>query len=149
MAGEVIGVNSAIATAPGTSSSGQAGNIGVGFAIPSAQVKKTVEQLIRTGKAVHPVIGVYLDRRYEGEGVRILDQTPNGQPPIAPNGPAAKAGLKPGDVVVALNGRPMTNPDALVVGIRALDVGDTVTLKVKRGSEELDVKMVLEASTTE
>lgn len=149
MAGEVIGVNSAIATAPGTSSSGQAGNIGVGFAIPSAQVKKTVEQLIRTGKAVHPVIGVYLDRRYEGEGVRILEQTPNGQAPIAPNGPAAKAGLKPGDIVLALNGQPMTNPDALVVGIRSLDVGDTVTLKVRRGSEELDVKMVLEASTTE
>ena len=147
MAGEVIGVNSAIATADRSSSGAGAGNIGVGFAIPSEQVKKTVDQLIRTGKAVHPVIGVYLDRTYEGEGVRILSETPNGQPPIAPNGPAAKAGLKPGDVIVSLNGRPVTNPDALVVGIRALDVGDTVTLKVDRSGRALDVKMVLEGSS--
>jgi putative serine protease PepD len=146
MAGEVIGVNSAIATAPGTGTSGGAGSIGVGFAIPSAQVTKTVEQLIRTGKAVHPVIGVYLDRRYEGEGVKILDQTAGGQAPVTAGGPAAKAGLKAGDIILALNGRPMTSPDALVVGMRSLDVGQTVTLTVRRGSDQLDVKMVLEAA---
>jgi putative serine protease PepD len=147
MAGEVIGVNSAIATAPGTGSTGQAGSIGVGFAIPSAQVKKTVEQLITKGKAVHPVIGVYLDQEYEGEGVKVRDSLPNGQDPVTANGPAAKAGLKAGDIIVALNGKPVTNPDALVVGIRALDVGDKVTLTVRRGGKDEDVTMVLEAST--
>lgn len=147
MSGEVIGVNSAIATAPGASSAGTAGNIGVGFAIPSAQVKKTVEQLITTGKAVHPVIGVYLDQEYEGEGVRILDRVPSGQSPVNPGGPADKAGLKPGDVIVALNGKPISDPDALVVGIRALDVGDKVTLTVRRDGKDEDVTMVLEASS--
>lgn len=147
MSGEVIGVNSAIATAPGSVFGTTAGNIGVGFAIPSNQVTKTVEQLITTGKAVHPVIGVYLDQQYQGEGVRILSELPTGQPPVTPGGPADKAGLTAGDVIVALNGRPMTDPDALVVGIRALDVGDTVTLTVRRDGQDRDVTMVLEASS--
>jgi putative serine protease PepD len=68
MQGRVIGVNSAIARAPGSEISGQSGNIGVGFAIPSDQVATTVEQLITTGKAVHPIIGVFLDSTYDGEG---------------------------------------------------------------------------------
>ncbi len=147
MSGEVIGVNSAIATAPGTGTSGTAGNIGVGFAIPSAQVQKTVEQLLTNGKAVHPIIGVYLDQQYDGEGVRILSDTANGRPAVNPGGPADKAGLKPGDVILSLNGKPVTNPDALVVGIRALDVGDKVTLTVRRDGKDQDVTMVLEASS--
>ena len=142
MSGEVIGVNSAIATAPGTG----AGNIGVGFAIPSDQVKKTVEQLIATGKAVHPVIGVHLDQAYTGEGVKVRTSLPNGQPPVNPDGPAAKAGIKPGDVIVALDGRPVSNPDALVVGIRSMDVGDKVTLTLRRDGKDQDVTMVLEGS---
>ena len=60
---------------------------------------------------------------------------------------ADRAGLKAGDIIVALNGKPVTNPDALVVGIRALDVGDKVTLTVRRGGKDEDVTMVLEAST--
>jgi len=148
MAGEVIGVNSAIATAPGANAAKGAGNIGVGFAIPANQVRKTAEQLIKTGKAVHPVIGVYLDQQYDGEGVKILSSLPGGNPPVDPKGPAAKAGLKAGDVIVALNGRPMSDPDALVVAIRALDVGDSVTLTVRRGGKDEDVTMVLEASSS-
>ena len=87
MQGQVIGVNSAIATAPGSSTSAQSGNIGVGFAIPSDQVRTTVMQLIKTGKAVHPVIGVYLDSAYTGEGVRIADEGPNGEPAGQPRRP--------------------------------------------------------------
>ena len=88
MQGQVIGVNSAIARAPGSDTSAQSGNIGVGFAIPSDQVRTTVIQLIKTGKAVHPVIGVYLDSDYTGEGVRIADEGPDGQPAVNPDGPA-------------------------------------------------------------
>ena len=70
--GKVIAVNSAIARVPGSGALGaQSGNIGLGFAIPSQQARRTVEQLIQTGKAVHPVIGVLLDRSYTGEGVRV------------------------------------------------------------------------------
>ena len=97
MQGQVIGVNSAIATAPGSSSNAQSGNIGVGFAIPSDQVRTTVTQLIKTGKAVHPVIGVYLDPEYTGEGVRIADEGPNGEPcgqPRRPRRPSRAQGRR-------------------------------------------------------
>jgi putative serine protease PepD len=146
MQGQVIGVNSAIATAPGSSSSAQSGNIGVGFAIPSDQVRTTVMQLIKTGKAVHPVIGVYLDSSYTGEGVRIADEGPNGEPAVNPDGPADLAGLKAGDVVIAFEGKPVSAGGELVVAIRARTVGDKVTLTIRRSGSEQDVTMVLEGS---
>ncbi len=146
MQGRVIGVNSAIARVSGSSLSGQSGNIGVGFAIPSDQVAKTVDQLIDTGKAEHPVIGVFLDSTYEGEGVRIADQGPSGQPAVDPDGPAADAGLEAGDVIVAFEGRPVTNDGELVVAIRARGVGDSVVLTVRRPGGDRDVTMVLKGS---
>jgi putative serine protease PepD len=146
MQGRVIGVNSAIARAPGSEFSGQSGNIGVGFAIPSDQVATTVEQLITTGKAVHPIIGVFLDSTYDGEGVRIADEGPAGQPAVAPDGPAAEAGLEAGDVVIAFEGRPVSEDGELVVLIRSRTVGEKVTLTILRGGAERDVTMVLEGS---
>lgn len=146
MQGRVIGVNTAIARAPGSGAGGQSGNIGVGFAIPSAQVKTTADQLIRTGKAVHPVIGVYLDPDHEGEGVRIAEQGPDGRPALTPDGPAEKAGLKPGDVVVKFEGRPVNDQGEFIVAIRSRNVGDEVTLTIRRGGSEQDVTMVLQGS---
>jgi putative serine protease PepD len=145
MSGRVIGVNTAILTAPG-SSPGQGGNIGVGFAIPADQVSTTVEQLIATGKAVHPVIGVFLDSAYEGEGVRIADRGPDGSPAVDPDGPAQEAGLRAGDVIVAFEGKPVSEDGELIVAIRARKIGDKVTLKVRRGGSDRDVKMVLKGS---
>jgi putative serine protease PepD len=146
MQGRVIGVNSAIARAPGSEISGQSGNIGVGFAIPSDQVATTVEQLITTGKAVHPIIGVFLDSTYDGEGVRIADEGPAGQPAVAPDGPAAAAGLEAGDVVIAFEGRPVSEDGELVVLIRSRTVGEKVTMTILRGGTQRDVTMVLEGS---
>jgi putative serine protease PepD len=146
MNGDVIGVNSAIAQVAGGGLGGQTGNIGVGFAIPSDQVAITVDQLIATGKAQHPVIGVYLDASYDGEGVRIADSGPDGAPAVNPDGPAAAAGLEAGDVIVAFEGTPVSEQGELVVKIRAQRVGDEVTLTIRRGGSDRDVTMVLQGS---
>ena len=149
MQGNVIGVNSAIARVPGTSDS-QSGNIGVGFSIPSDQVKKTAEQLIRTGKAEHPVIGVILDRQYTGgDGVKILAEATEGREPVTKDGPAGKAGVQAGDLIVEFEGRRVTDPDDLVVAIRSRSVGEEVSMKVRRGGREISVKMTLQGSTGE
>ncbi len=146
MQGQVIGVNSAIARVSGSSIGGQSGNIGVGFAIPSDQVATTVEQLIETGKAEHPVIGVYLDTGYDGEGVRIADEGPNGQPAVNPGGPADTAGLRAGDVILSFEGSPISDSGEFVVKIRARKVGDSVDLTIRRGGTTRDVTMVLQGS---
>ena len=149
MQGRVIGVNSAIARVPGTSGE-QSGNIGVGFSIPSDQVRKTAEQLIRTGKAEHPIIGVILDRQYnKADGVKILAESSQQRQAVTPNGPAGKAGVKPGDLIVEFDGHRVTDPDDLVVLIRAKSVGDEVTMKVRRGSREISVRMTLQGTTNQ
>ena len=148
MSGRVIGVNSAIARVAGSDGplGWSSGNIGVGFAIPSDQARKTAEQLIANGKATHPVIGVSLDTAYQGEGVKISNNAQNGSPPIAKGGPADKAGLKPGDVVLKFAGRAVNGPDELVVAVRARSVGDEVELTIRRGGAVRTVKMTLAAS---
>jgi putative serine protease PepD len=140
--GRVVGVNSAIARIPG----GGNGNVGLGFAIPSNQAERTARQLIDTGEASFPVVGVLLDRAYTGEGVRILDTEVEGQPPVVPGGPADRAGIRPGEVVLAIDGRPVTAPDELIVYIRAQEPGDEVVLTLRRGEGAEDVPVTLEAS---
>jgi len=147
MSGRVIGVNSAIArVASAQSTDGQSGNIGVGFAIPSDQVRKTAEQLIANGKATHPVIGILIDTTYKGEGVKIADKPQKGSPPVAKGGPADKAGLRPGEVILRFDGRAVTDPDEFVVAVRAKSVGQVVELTVRRGKTERTVKMTLQAA---
>ncbi len=137
--GRVIGVNSAIARLPG-STSGTGGSIGLGFAIPSDQAAKTVQQLISTGKAVHPIVGVRLDSNYDGDGGKILSSggVPSG-------GNAAAAGLRDGDVIVAIDGKRITSAEHLIVSIRSRDVGDTVRLTVDRGGQTVDITLTLQA----
>lgn len=143
-AGEVIGINSAIAAAPGTSRSA-AGSIGLGFAIPSKQAARTAEQLITDGVATYPVIGVVLDQSYSGEGVRVA-QDQAGRPAITPGSPAEEAGIQPGDVIVGFEGRPVTAPSELIVGIRAQAPGDSVSLEVQQNGQVRDVTLVLSES---
>ncbi len=146
--GDVIGVNSAIAQLPGASSLGaQSGSIGVGFAIPSDQVRTTADQLIATGKAVHPVIGVLLDPAYGGPGVRVARTAPAGESAVTPGGAADRAGIKPGDVITALDGQPVTDEESFVVAIRAHAPGDVITLTVRSGQAVRTVKLSLQAST--
>ncbi|HET9655036.1 MAG TPA: trypsin-like peptidase domain-containing protein [Kineosporiaceae bacterium] len=144
--GQVIGINSAIARAPGSTQT-TAGNIGVGFAIPSNQARRTAQELIRTGHSEHPVIGVLLDRTYSGQGVKVRNDLSDGQAPVTPGGPADRAGIKPGDLIIAFNGRPVTDPDELVVAIRAMTPGDVITLTIRRDGSDREVRVTLQAST--
>ena len=149
IAGNVIGVNSAIAQLPGATGLGaQSGSIGVGFAIPSDQVRITADELITTGKAEHPVIGVLLDPGYAGPGVRVATTSGGGDAAVTPGGAADRAGIKPGDVITALDGRPVTDQDSFVVAIRAHAPGDVVTLTVRSGKAVRTAKLTLQASTS-
>ena len=142
MNGKVIGVNSAIARIPGTSTDSTGGNIGVGFAIPSDQAAKTAQQLITTGKADHPALGVQVDRSYTGDGAKLASGG------VQAGSAAAQAGLKEGDVITEFEGKRVTDADALIVAIRARSVGDTVSMKVQRGNQTVDVRMTLQSASS-
>jgi putative serine protease PepD len=139
ISGAVVGVNSAIATL--SSTFGGSGSIGLGFAIPINQAKKTAEQLIATGSSVYPIIGVSIDSRYTGTGALVADQPEA----VLVDGPAAKAGIKPGDVIINFDGREITNSDELIVAVRSKDVGDRVKIVLLRGGERITVSLVLVA----
>jgi putative serine protease PepD len=138
--GSVIGVNSAIATL-GSSFGSQSGSIGLGFAIPINQARKTADQLIKNGKATYPVLGVSIDMKFEGEGALITKN----EKAILPGGPAAKAGLKAGDVIVKFDGRTITSAEELIVAIRAKSVGDKVELTYTRNGLSATASVVLNA----
>ena len=138
--GAVIGVNSAIATLSGSLNS-QAGSIGLGFAIPINQARKTANQLITTGKASYPVMGISIDMNFAGPGAKIT--TTDGA--ILPGGPAQEAGLKPGDLIIEFGGKAIDNPDELIVAIRARNIGDRVEVKFKRGSSTRSATVTLTA----
>lgn len=139
--GAVIGVNSAIASL-GSSIGGQSGSIGLGFAIPINQARKTANQLIKTGKATYPIIGISLDLNYAQGGAKILD-SPTG---IRAGGPAAAAGLQAGDIITKFDGRTINGPDELIVAVRAKNVGDHVTLTYMRGGKSHDASVILAAA---
>jgi len=148
MTGKVIGVNSAIARAPGSGPQGT-GSIGLGFAIPSNQAVRTAQEIVETGSASYPVIGVLLDTAYRGEGVKVVEEPQEGRDVITPGGPAERAGIQPGDLIVAFEGRPVTEPDALIVAIRAQRPGDTVTLTIRRDGRDRDLELVLDEAESD
>ena len=137
--GAVVGVNSAIATLGLTS---QAGSIGLGFAIPINQAKKTAEQLIATGTATYPIMGISVDSRFTGSGALITIEGVG----ITPGGPADKAGLKEGDLIIEFNGAEVENSDELIVMIRSKSVGDKVTIKYQRNNIVRQTTVTLAAS---
>jgi putative serine protease PepD len=139
--GAVIGVNSAIASL-GTSFSGQSGSIGLGFAIPINQARKTADQLIKTGKATYPVMGISVDMNYSGDGAMIAKTGVA----IVPGGAAAKAGLKSGDIITEIDGRAITSSDELIVAIRSHNVGEKIEVTYKRNSVSKTVTLTLSAS---
>jgi len=146
MSGQVVGIASAIAQVPGSS-----GSIGLGFAIPASQARRTADQLMETGKATYPIVGVLLDNRYNGEGVQVLEDDTADMEAVTPGGPAEEAGIEPGDVILAIDGRPVTQPDELIVAIRAKAPGDEIelTIRPRDGSDETEVSITLDETESE
>ena len=129
LAGRVVGINSAIAST-GSNGGGQSGNIGVGFAIPSDDAAKVAEQLIATGHATHSQVGISVaDAASRTNGAPGLGA---GVQAVTAGGPAAAAGLRPGDVITKVADRVVTDADGLIVAIRAHDPGSRVTLAYTR-----------------
>jgi putative serine protease PepD len=138
--GQVIGVNSQIEST-GSSSSGQAGNVGIGFAIPSNTVKTVVEQLRATGKVSHAYLGVQTQDA-QGDGAKVAG--------ITSGGPAANGGLQVGDVIAELGGKPVDDSAALSSLVDEHKVGDSVAVKVTRNgaTKTLTVKLGQRPETT-
>ncbi|MER5947075.1 trypsin-like peptidase domain-containing protein [Streptomyces sp. NPDC001904] len=141
----VIGVNSAIRSADGGSEldGGQSGSIGLGFAIPINQAKRVAEELINTGKATHPVIGVTLDMDYTGDGARVGTKGNSGGSSVSPGGPGARAGIRPLDVITAVGGVRVHSGEELIVKIRSHRPEDRLVLTVERDGKEREVSLVL------
>ncbi|HEY0889694.1 MAG TPA: trypsin-like peptidase domain-containing protein [Nocardioides sp.] len=134
LVGQVVGVNSAIAT-NGTTRA-DAGNIGVGFAIPIEQVRVTAAQILASGEARYPVIGARVQTGEEGgDGAEIVD--------VESGTPAADAGLRKGDLIVAVDQMRVTDGIGLIVAIRTHQPGETVTFTVRRGDGEREVELTL------
>ena len=143
-AGRLIGVNTAIVSPSGASA-------GIGFAIPVDDVNQIVPQLIRHGKIVRPGLGIHLasdEINEQLKGVLVVN--------VVPGGPADQAGLRPterdengrlvlGDIIVAIDGKPIRLRSDLMSALAGHKVGDVVTVTVQRESEQVKVPVTLQA----
>ncbi|MEJ2867056.1 trypsin-like peptidase domain-containing protein [Actinomycetospora sp. OC33-EN08] len=130
MQGRVVGITSSIATLGGSSGGGQqGGSIGLGFAIPIDQAKRIGDQLAQQGFATQAVMGVGIAQTPQGS-----TETGATLGTVSPGGPAASAGLAPGDVVTRLNDRVIDDGDALVAAVRSQEPGSQVTVTVQSGN---------------
>ncbi|MEV5151621.1 trypsin-like peptidase domain-containing protein [Streptomyces werraensis] len=142
--GNVIGINSAIqSTSNGGFGTGQAGSIGLGFAIPINQAKYVAQELIRTGKPVYAKIGASVSLEDTTGGAKITEQGVGGAEPVDPGGPADKAGLKPGDVITKLDDRVIDSGPTLIGEIWTHKPGDEVTITYERGGKERTTELTL------
>jgi putative serine protease PepD len=130
--GLVVGVNSQIATAAGGT-----GNVGIGFAVPSNTVRAELPALKQGQTVQHAYLGVGTDPTAQSNvaGAVLSD--------VNPSGPAARAGLQPGDVVTSIDGEPVNDPTDLSTIINRRQVGDTVKVHVRRGGESKDIRVRL------
>jgi serine protease Do len=129
MAGEVIGVNSALVSPTGSS-------VGIGFAIPSEIAMQVVDELIAHGRMDRGWLGVVVDvapKHRPGALITTVDA----------NGPGADNGLRPGDVVTLFNGEKVATPSQLIRDVSAVNPGGTAHLRIKRRAQIIDVTVTV------
>ncbi|WP_216909179.1 trypsin-like peptidase domain-containing protein [Synechococcus sp. CCY 0621] len=129
--GEVVGINTLVRSGPGA---------GLGFAIPINRARSIVNQLVATGRATHPMIGVGLDEvraasgQRSGQGAVVVS--------VQPNGPADRGGLRTGDVIVAAQGATVKDPSQVITAVERAGVGGTLNLTVNRQGATLNLRLV-------
>jgi serine protease Do len=138
--GELIGINTFLISNSGSFS-------GMGFAIPTQIVQPTVETLIRDGKITHAFIGIQIadvtpdNAKFfhmdKAQGALVSD--------VQPDAPGAKAGLKTGDVITQIDGKPVTDAGQLQMTVGQKRPGETIHLQVIRDSKPIEVAVTLEA----
>ncbi|MFI5677037.1 S1C family serine protease [Streptomyces cellulosae] len=147
--GNVIGINSAIQSTSGGGVGGtsQSGSIGLGFAIPINQAKYVAQQLIKTGKPVYAKIGASVSLEDGTGGAQISQQGASGSDAVEAGGPAAKAGLKPGDVITKLDDHVIDSGPTLIGEIWTHKPGDKVTITYERGGKTHTAELTLGSRT--
>ncbi|PKI92071.1 serine protease [Actinomycetales bacterium SN12] len=138
--GSLIGINVAIATAGGSSSSSEAGSIGLGFAIPSNIAQRVAEEIIADGAATHGLLGATVRDASSVKGASVAGAVID--TPTA-GGAAAEAGLQRGDVVTRFNGVPITGASDLTAQVRAAAAGSDATLSYVRSGKTYEAKVTL------
>ncbi|QVL53276.1 MAG: trypsin-like peptidase domain-containing protein [Cyanobium sp. M30B3] len=129
--GEVIGINTLVRTGPGA---------GLGFAIPINRARDIARELVATGRVRHPMIGIGMDivRPGDGTGMRQGVRVAS----VVAGGPAQRAGLRQGDVLVAANGEQLLQPSQLIAAVEKAGVGGTLTVSVSRGGQMVQLTLV-------
>jgi S1-C subfamily serine protease len=141
---QVIGVTAAIDTLGGDPAIGvQGGSIGLGFAIPINQARLVAQELIRTGRAAHSVLGALISTSYRGAGAQIALLRAGGVPPVSPGGPAAQAGLRPGDVIIRFANQQIANAAALLDAVRSRQPGTRAAVTFTRQGVSHTVTLTL------
>jgi putative serine protease PepD len=146
LSGEVVGIDAAIQTATDTTTQGEPGSIGLGFAIPIDEVLPIVQEMIKGETPTHARLGIGVENATAtsgttlGEGARIQK--------VDPGSAAERAGLKEGDVITKVDNHTITTSDSLVATIRSYRPGDSVTVTYTRGGTSHTVRATLDSDAT-
>jgi Do/DeqQ family serine protease len=136
--GDLVGINTAIYSRSG-------GSMGIGFAIPASTAQMVMEQIIRTGSVTRGWIGVEAQEITPELALALKTGATRGAliAGVLKRGPADRAGVKPGDVLLAVNAKPVLNPEGMLNLVAALAPGSKARLKLSRGGSDLEVAVVV------
>ncbi len=134
--GNLIGINTAIYSRTG-------GSLGIGFAIPIHAAKQIMEQIIQSGGVIRGWLGVSMQDITEelAESFNLDNSTGTLVASVLRDGPADKAGIKPGDILVAVEGKPVKNSAEMLNLVAALSPGDAATITVIRNKQEKSIQI--------
>jgi putative serine protease PepD len=136
--GQLIGINVAIATA----SSSKSGNIGLGFAIPSNTAKRIADEIIKNGSVSHGLLGAFVSDATNSDAMASFTVGAKVEK-LTAGGPAEKAGLKVGDIVISFDGEPIDSASKLTAVVRSKAAYTKVPLKVLRNGKEVSLQATL------